>query len=167
MYNPNESEIEVTIEFKNFPTGITYHEELSSFNQDEAKYHKNELDKFNSDRMEEKKREIERITKEKVIHYSEMERERQARNKRYQNKDTYSTLINLIFVIIFSLVLVLAMLLIIIICCRIFYSYVERSHGFMRRFTRKEFPTLNRKVLNKKIPKRKLGTDLGKYGDKM
>lgn len=166
FYNPNLDPVEFTLMFKTKGTYSFGPNNMDIYNNIELRIHQKELEKYNK---------LERIKKEKIQEEQRKEREKEfikkqeefkekIKNKNYGKGDNYSTIINVIFIFVFSLLLILAVLLIIVIVCRIFYSYFGRS-GRGIRLTRSEFPTLDRDLLDKGIPKRKLADDLGRYRD--
>lgn len=83
----------------------------------------------------------------------------------------FEKVINTVFFAIFGLVIILASILILVILCRVLINYSEcvRNLGFVRYLfdeqinNMREYKTLSKGMLNKYIPTRKVGKDLGKY----
>lgn len=94
-------------------------------------------------------------------------------SRNYESHYGLKKAVTTLFCLVFGMVIILAFILICVIFCRILISCSEcvRNIRFVRYFfnvqinNAREYRTLTKSMLNKYIPKRKLGKDLGKFGN--
>ena len=92
---------------------------------------------------------------------------------RNEKKNFYTTIVGLVFVLIFTVIVFVSFIMLCVVCCRI-SSFRANEDAFLREFfiragravSRTDgYRTLSKEILERHLPKRKLGKNLGKYND--